>query len=243
MGSKKNFKFIIFNAVIALIDILLFSDAFVGLNLFTGTAFSVAAAWGAVAASLVAFFGGNIMLLRKNDTRQLTKKIETLDECLDALEEAEHSSGVFNVDIENSIEQIKRFRRKKVTIDEVLLQKFSNSEMSYQKFAGVLSEVEKIIYINIRSILNKISAFDFRDYELVKKNPAQDRLSDQKMAIYMEYINFVKNSVTATDDILLKLDKMLLEISRYNTIEDIDIKQLPAIVEMDELIKNAQLYR
>ena len=57
-----------------------------------------------------------------------------------------------------------------------------------------------------------------------------------------EYINFVKNATKSNEDILLKLDKMILEISRYNSIEDGDITKFPAIIEMDELIKNAKLY-
>ena len=42
---------------------------------------------------------------------------------------------------------------------------------------------------------------------------------------------------------MLKLDKMLLEISRYNSLEDGDVRKLPALAEMDELIKNAKLYK
>ena len=40
-----------------------------------------------------------------------------------------------------------------------------------------------------------------------------------------------------------KLDKMLFEVSRYNSLESGEVKELPALAEMDELIKNANLYK
>jgi len=39
------------------------------------------------------------------------------------------------------------------------------------------------------------------------------------------------------------LDKMLLELSRYNSVEDGDINKLPVMQEMDELIEKAKLYK
>ena len=96
----------------------------------------------------------------------------------------------------------------------------------------------------MRSILNKIAAFDVEEYESLQKRgfPANE-VSEEKMNIYNEYISFVKNATKTNEDILLKLDKVLLEISKYNSLEDGDIKSLPAIVEIDELIKNAKLYK
>jgi hypothetical protein len=98
--------------------------------------------------------------------------------------------------------------------------------------------------MNMRSILNKISAFDIVEYEtMLKKGLQGGEFSEEKMNIYKEFIDFVNNATQTNEDILLKLDKMLLEISRYHSIDDGDIQKLPAIAEIDELIKNANLYR
>jgi ferredoxin-fold anticodon binding domain-containing protein len=116
--------------------------------------------------------------------------------------------------------------------------------MSFKKFSGVLQDVENVVYMNMRSILNKISAFDIDEYEVLRKKEFRGgEFSREKMDIYNEYINFVNNATNANEEILLKLDKMLLEISRYNSLEDGDIKKLPAIMEIDGLIKNANLYK
>ena len=37
--------------------------------------------------------------------------------------------------------------------------------------------------------------------------------------------------------------KILLELSKYNSLEGEQIQELPAITEIDELIKNAKLYK
>ena len=63
------------------------------------------------------------------------------------------------------------------------------------------------------------------------------------MNIYNEYIDFVKKATIMNEEILLKLDKILFEVSKYNSLEDGEVKELPAIIEMDELIKNAKLYK
>jgi len=159
-------------------------------------------------------------------------------------QEAINNGDVFDENILKNIEQIKRFTRKHDTITDILLQKFTKDEMSFQKFSSVLQDVENVIYMNMRSILNKISAFDVDEYESITRGEFPgDELTQEKRAIYSEYINFVDSATKTNEEILLKLDKMLLEISRYNSIDGGDIKNLPAIMEMDELIKNANLYK
>ncbi len=244
MSPKKKRQLIILNAAIVLINILLFSNIFLGLALFTGTVLSMSVAWTAVLVSGMVFVKGNLLILKKEETRLLAQNINSLNDCISVFEEAIHNGDVFDENILKNIEQIKRFKRKQDTIKDLLLQKFSPDEMSFQKFSSVLQDVESVIYINIRSILNKMAAFDIEEYEAMQRRDFRgDKVSQEKMDIYKEYIDFVNNATKTNEDILLKLDKMLLEISRYNSLEDGDVQKLPAIIEMDELIKNANLYK
>ena len=124
------------------------------------------------------------------------------------------------------------------------MQKFSPQELAYQKFDKVLNEVENILFLNMRSILNKIAAFDVEEYEsLQKKGFPKNEVSEEKMQIYNEYFDFVKNATTTNEEILLKLDKMLFEVSRYNSLDSGELNDLPALAAMDELIRNANLYK
>ena len=244
MTQKKRMQLIILNTAIVLANIALFSNALLGLSLFSGSILSKSVAWIVVFVSVVIFFKGNAMLLKKKEIRLLAQNINSLNSCIPVLEEAIHNGDVFDESILQNIDQIKRFRRKQDTIKDMLLQKFSADEMSFQKFSGVLQEIERVIYMNMRSILNKISAFDVEEYGALNYDEFQgDELTQEKINIYNEYIDFVSNATKTNEEILLKLDKMLLEISRYNSFEDGDIHRLPAIIEMDELIKNANLYK
>lgn len=244
MSPKKKKHFLILNAAIILINIAVFSNAFLGFSLFSGTALSMSLAWMSIVTSVFAFIKGNSVILKKEETHLLTQSIRSLEDCIDVFQEAINHGDVFDENIVKNIEQIKRFTRKHATIKDILLQKFSKDEMSFQKFSSVLQDVEDVIYMNMRSILNKISAFDVDEYErLMRGEFSGNELTQEKRDIFNEYIDFVDTATKTNEEILLKLDKMLLEISRYNTIDGGDIKKLPAIVEMDELIKNANLYQ
>ena len=244
ISQKKRKRLILLNAAIILVNIVLFSKPLLGLPLLTGTVLSMSLAWTAILASVFVFFKGNSMILEQKETRTFLQGIRSLNDCIHVFQEAINNGDVFDENILKNIAQIKRFKRKYNTIDDILRQKFSVDEMSFKKFNGVLQDVENVIYVNMRSILNKISAFDVDEYEAMqKKGFHADEFSEEKIAIYNEYIDFVNNATKTNEDILLKLDKMLLEISRYNSLEDGDVQKLPAIIEMDELIKHANLYK
>ncbi len=245
MAPKRIRQIVLLNLLIIIINVAIFSKAFLGLSLFTGTVLGMTSAWFTIVATTFAFFQGNISLLKKPETRKLiSNNLNSLDDCVFVFEEAINNGDVFDKDILKNLEQIKRFRKKQRTIKDILLQKFAVNELTYQKFSSVLEEVEKVMYMNMRSILNKIAAFDVEEYEDLQKRGFQpNEVSNEKMQIYKEYISFVKDATKTNEDILLKLDKMLLEISKYNSIEGGEVSELPAIKEMDELIENIKLYR
>ena len=244
MSSKKKWQLFLLNALIVITNIFLFSRVFLGLSLFGGTAISISAAWTAVLMSVIVFFKGNSQILKTKETRFLTQNIRSLEDCIPVFKEAIHNGDIFDENILKNLEQIRRFKRKHDTIKDILLQKFSADEMSFQKFNSVLQDVENVVYMNMRSILNKISAFDVEEYDKLQfKKNQDDEFAREKKEIFDAYINFVNSATKTNEEIMLKLDKMLLEISRYNSLEDGDVKALPAIIEMDELIKNANLYK
>ena len=244
MSNKKKRALIILNLLIIIINIIVFSNMFLGFSLFKGTALTIAIAWTSVVASVIAFIKGNLTILKGEEIHILAKEVKSLDDCVSVFEEAIHNGDVFDDNINKNIDQIKRFTRKYNTITDILLQKFSEDEMTYQKFNDVLNEVKNVIYMNMRSIINKISAFDMEVYEGILKNKIDRKtIPQEKLEIYDKYIQYVNDATSINEEILLKLDKMILEISKYNTIEGGDIKKMPAIIEMDELIKNAKRYK
>lgn len=246
MRKDKIVKIVILNFGIAAVNIILFSPGLLHLALggesILGTALRVTA----VFMSIMIFIYGNYRLLTVKEKIIQVSKLETKEDCIFALRQS-YGKKTFEKDIYIILEQIERQQKKKEAINEVLLQRFSSTEMSYSKFRAAIDDVEKIFYVNIKSIINKLNAFDEEEYRSFLKENGQNELSVQlmntKMKIYDEYISFVKNSIEDNEQIILKLDMLLLELSRFNSLEDGEIEKMNAMVEIDELIDKTKLYR
>ena len=103
----------------------------------------------------------------------------------------------------------------------VLHQRFDPGELSFKKFASVTEEVEKLLYLNIRSILNRLNVFDEADYASMmkaKSSTIPPKLF-RKNKVYNDYLTYVKDSLHTNEEILLKLDQLLLEISRLDSLK------------------------
>jgi hypothetical protein len=195
--------------------------------------------------SVVVFIYGNSSILFKKEILLRQTDIKALDDCIISINQ-NMDKRTFTDSLETILEQINRFKKKKYAIQDILLQKFSETEMSYINFKNVLDEVEKVIYLNIKSILNRISAFDDQEYAQIRKGDKRkhkSRYTDSKLAIYNEYIEFVGQGMEMNEQIILKLDKLLLEISKFNSFDDDEIENMDAMQEIDELINNVKWYR
>lgn len=245
MSPKKIFQLILLNLLIIIANVSVFSKAFLGFSLLVGSALSMSVAWFTLLGSISSFaYFNRKILLPKNTYSIISQKINSLDDCVEVFEKAIDNGDTFDNDILKNLSQIKRFKRKMNTIKEILQQKFSVEEITYQKFDNTLNELEEILYMNMKSILNRIAAFDIEEYEnLQKRDFPPNEVSEEKMDIYRDYILFVRNATKTNEDILLKLDKIILELSRNNALEGEQIRELPAITEIDELIKNVKLYK
>jgi hypothetical protein len=170
----------------------------------------------------------------------------TLEYCIEVLNN-HLGLKTFEETIGFLLDQIERLKKKNRTIRDILQQKFSDSEISYRKFDAVITEVEKIFVKNIRSIHNKMNAFDEDDYNSIRKKYEAGAFSQQvmeeKFKIYDEFITFVKAATEYNEQILLKLDKLLLEISDFDGVDPSQLEQMAGMIEIDNLIKQAKYYK
>ncbi len=241
--KSKVIKILGLNIGIAVVDTILFSPGLLGIKIIGASAFETA--FGATAAlmSIVIFGYGNYNLLIEKEKTIQIGEIKTADDCIEALNQ-NYDKKIFEKDIDTILEQIEMFQKKREAIKEALLQKFDSTEMSYSKFDGVISDIENVFYINIKSIINKLNAFDERDYNRIRKDEKtfSDEIIQTKMRIYSEYITFVKEAIEDNEQIILKLDKILLELSRFFSIENGKIEEMSAMKEIDDLINKIKLY-
>lgn len=244
MQRTQIIKLVILNVSIAVVNIILFSEGFIGLRV-GDSPMNTALAVTVVFMSVGVFAIGNNAILKSSNAPVSVKSLETPEDCIEALRNTRVRT--FDKDIEMLLLQTDRFTNKKLTIRDILLQKFESTEMSYTKFDGAVDNVEHVFYLNIKSILNRLNAFDEPDYMLMKQPSAKKKFSESfiqsKMGIYQEYIDFVKEAVEDNEEILLKLDKLLFEISKFNSFEDGEVENMDAMVEIDELINKTKYYR
>lgn len=246
MQSKKVTRMAFLNIAIALINIILFSPGLLAIKITGSTVFATAFGITVIFMSFLVFFLGNYIILTAKERSIQAKEIESREDCIYALEQNQNKK-TFASDIQIILEQIERVEKKKTTIRDILLQKFDSNEMSYGKFYGSVLNVEEIFFINIKSIINKINAFDEDDYNKIKTGSLTDKFSKEfvkaKLDIYNEYISFVKASLEDNEEIILQLDRLLLEISNFNSLEEGEIENMEALKEIGELIKKARLYK
>ncbi len=246
LGTERIIKTLGLNIGIAAVDTILFSPGLLGIEIVGASAFETAFGATAIFMSVTVFVFGNYKLLIEKEKIIQASEIRTAEDCIDALEQ-NYGKKIFEKDIATILEQIEAFQKKKETIKESLLQKFNSTEMSYSKFDGVILDIENVFYINIKSIINKLNAFDEKDYNRIRKDGAEKKFSREfiqtKMNIYNEYISFVKIAAEDNEQIILKLDKILLELSKLNSLKDGKIENMSAMKEIDELINKIKLYK
>lgn len=246
MSKEKIVKISGLNLSIAIFNIIIFSKGILDIKIIGGSAFQAAFGVTVIFISIGVFALGNYKLFFEKEQKIQAKNIITSLDCIRALKE-NRDKRTFVKDINILIEQIERLEKKKDRITEILLQKFSSSEMSYSKFQDIILEIERLFYLNMRSIINKINIFDEEEYQMVRKEYQNESLSEsfisEKIKIYDDYISFVKDSIEDNEQILLKMDKLLLELSKFNSLEDGELEEMEVMKEVDELIGKIKFYK
>ena len=250
MGFDRNkaIKLVLFNGALLALNVAVFSNLFFKVRLFGGSAVETAVGLAVVAMGVVAFFAVNLQILngpvRKIAPRETADKITDLDSCRAALGRTGYS-GTFAAKLQAIGDQVEDMQKKQALIGDILLQKFSPTEMSYQKFQSTVLSAQNVLCLNVRSILNRIYAFDEEEYGLLTRGKSRLKgdIAVQKLDIYKQYIDFVDQAVQDNDELLLRLDKLLLEISKFNTIDIGALEQMAAVKELDSLIADAKWYR
>lgn len=244
MAGSKYIKLLGLIAGAAALNIVVLSPGLIGVGI-GGSALATAFGVTVPIASGLAVYYGTYVLLFKQPVVIPVKQIKTHEDYVEALTGYRRVKALEG-DITLALEQLNRMKKKNITLLNVLNQRFDPSELSYKKFASVTREVEMLFYLNVRSILNKLHVFDESEFENVmsqKSTRLSSELLQEKTNLYNEYVSFVKDSLGTNEEILLKLDKLLLEISRLDDLELGDIENLACIQEIDSLIKQTKFYK
>ena len=246
MKVKKIISLLELNIVIVILNIIIFSPGLIGINIDFINIFQTSIGITIIIMSVIIFIMGNYKILIEEKDDVNIFKLDNYEDYIEALKD-NSSKRIFSKYIDSLLDQIERINKKQEKIDDILLQKFNTSEISYTKFKKTISEVVDVFYLNIKSVIKKINIFDQEENEKVKKDIKRGKISgniaEEKNDMYEEYITFVKDSVEDNEEILLKLDKVLLELSKFNSLDDGELENMNAIKDVDELISKINLYK
>lgn len=246
MNGSKSVKLLLLMAVIAIVNIVLVSPGLLGFHIGSDSAFQSASVITVWMVSVLALFYGSYVLLFKPPAVKAIQTIQTREDYIDALHHYRNVKVLKN-DIALALDQLERIEKKRNALLDVLGQRFEQTELSYKKFMAVIDEVEKLFYLNIRGILNKLGVFAASDFNRMADQPKASQLSSKvaqkKTALYQEYLAYVTGYLEANEEIMLKLDKLLLEISLLGSTDYRDVEEMPCMKEIDTLIKQTKLYK
>jgi len=231
---------------VAILNIIVLSPGLLGVEIGGESVLETASGVTLLVVSLLVMLYGSYSLLFKPPVALPVKNIKTREDYIAALQQYRNAKDL-KKDIALALDQLERIDKKKTVLTEVLSQRFDQKELSYKKFDSVIYEVEKLFYLNIRGILNKLSVFNASGYSNFSGQQQSASLSDklvqEKTNLYKEYLSYVTGYLSANEEILLKLDKLLLEISLLNSTDYRDVEEMSCMKEIDLLIKQTKLYK
>ncbi|RKP58144.1 hypothetical protein D7Z26_01165 [Cohnella endophytica] len=230
---------------VALLNIVIFSPGFIGVDIGGDSALETASGVTLLLSSVLTLLYGSYALLLKPAVATPVKELKSHEDYIAAFIPYKKLKAL-NTETGLAIDQLNRMDKKRNVLLKVLSERFNRTELSFQKFIAVIAEVENLFFLNMRGILNKLSVFDLSEFDMLA-NPQRSKLFSGKLlqersVLYQEYFAFVKGSLDANEEILLKLDKLLLEISQLGSANYEDVENMPCMKEIDSLIKQTKFY-
>jgi len=246
LSSIKVVKLFGLIVAIVLFNIIMLSPGLVGLTIGGSNAIESASSITILIISALVLLYGSYTLLFKSPVVLAVKDIKSQEDYKEGLLQYRNNK-VLKPEIDLAIDQLERMDKKKLTLHEILNARFETTELSYKKFAAVIIAVEQLFLSNIKGIINKVNVFDASELSEFIAHPRSssfsNKLMQQKFELHNEYVNYVKGYVGANEEILLKLDKLLLEISLLGSSNYRDVEEMPCMKEIDELIKQTKFYK
>lgn len=233
-------------AGVVILNVIVLSPGLLGIEIGGSPLETASAVTLLIISLLVVLYGSYTLLFRPPAAKPVSVQLETREDFITGLSR-HRNVKVLKDDISLALDQMERIEKKKTTLLQVLGRRFDPAELSFRKFHSVILEVEKLFYLNIRGLLNKLSVFDAAEFAKFSAGNASSRFSSaliqKKTALYNEYLSYVKGCLGANEEILLKLDQLLLEITELGSADYSNVEDMPCMQELTALIGQTKLYQ
>lgn len=244
MSQKQIIKLVFLNLGIVLFNIVVFSEGM--LNLWESESLIVRALCiTIVVVSLLVFCYGNYRIIFKGNKTQIYRKEEFAkpEDYLDVLKDSEKRT--FEDETDHMEKCIEKMMKKTEVLNVILLQYFTEGEMAYQQFQNAIRGASEIFYDNVKKMINRMNLFDEEDYRSALRGTSgkASESAARILEICKEHIDYVHSTIDMNEDILLKLDGLILDISKLDDIDSGTLEELPAIQEINSLIEHTKYYK
>ena len=174
-----------------------------------------------------------------------TLQIVTLDDCLKGAEEYRRLNGsLFAEQLDALISQIGRIQKKRGAAQKILGDHFQTSEMSYATFMAAIEKLEELFILSVKTLLHRLSSFDDNEYA---SDAGAKFMGAANMAareeLFGEHRKLTAEVLQNNETILLKYDKLSLELSKLSTMDPEEVVKRLEINEIDRIIHDAKYYK
>jgi len=136
------------------------------------------------------------------------------------------------------------FEQRYKNAEEIITRRFETTELSYTKFAAPVVALQDYIIKLADSLVTRMNIFNEEEYEGkigAFANAGRADEAEGYKAIEQEYQAFATQTLAALDDAILKLDRLVLEISKLSE-ADIE-KALSIMHDLEEAIGDIKYYK
>ncbi len=136
---------------------------------------------------------------------------------------------LFKENVKYIIGQTSRIDKKLKVLNEIINTRFRKGDITYNRLYGDIKEIDNIFYFNIMQIVHKLEACD----------------ENEKNKVYLLYKQAIEQGISDNEEILIKLDELIIEFSRLVRKENMDGEEgVPkAVQKIDELIQISRCYK
>ena len=243
---KKPVKLICGNAAYAAALVCLYSPGLIGLSPFSSNALVAAASIAVGVIAVPAFVVMNRILIRdtKPKVTLLTRDEENVyEKVIHSLESYLSNSAMKDI-AASALNQVKRLEKSRSTARNLIENRFENGTLSYSKFMSVIDNAANRLLDGYVVMSNKMSIFDEDEYlylftDRYKNDSIPDDIQEQKKKLYADNLNAMEEILKKNEEILLKIDHLMIEISNKDFSE---YEVNSATAEIDSLIKQLNYY-
>ena len=237
--SKLLIRYIITTVIIIIVSILLFSEGFLGLLHYDGSAFKVAFGYTVLVGIVLYMLKSTIQFIQEFTKKEVKPVIiETKEddpEQYKAILRALAVREVFREQATTLVNQIDDFNEDIVRLGKILYRKTGDtSDWSYD---NVVDDLSKYFYQNIKKALDHMDIIDDEEYLRLSTDPTYMNAYEGRKKNYELYKELMHNNqmiIEANIEAIYKFNQLLVEVSN-STVEA--KKNLDSINSMIDLLK------